>query len=75
MKISREDPRFEFYVFCFLNHQFLYKVFIRLLKDDHPHLKSLILTEFDRIKGNDWQCRSVSFSVQKENCAASLKVV
>lgn len=44
-------------------------MFIRLLKDDHPHVKPLILTESDRNNGNDWQCRSMSFPVQKKNLA------
>lgn len=57
---------FRFFAFSNINS---HTVFIRLLKDDHPHLKPLILTESDRNNGNDWQCRSMSFPVQKKNLA------
>lgn len=62
-------------LFLLFQHHFLYTVFIiRLLKDDHPHVRPLILTESDRNKGNDWQCRSI-FPVQKKYLADIWKVV
>lgn len=36
------------------------------LKDDHLHMKPLILTEFDEIKGNEWQCDQCLFLYRRK---------